>query len=475
MLRSCCLLLAALTLLSACSLHQPQRVALPAALPEHYLEQTAQQRATGAAPQRWWLSFHDPRLNRLMDELFAESLELEQAFARLEQSRALLRSADSGRYPTLNLEAQRGRSSQPQFIGELNGATWQVAAAAAFEIDLWGRLAARSDAARKDLAAGFEDLKTLYLSLSAQLADLYYLAVAQRARIELTEQSVVSFADTVALVESRYRQGLVPAIDVYQARQNLTAARAERHQSEADLALAEHAIAVLIGRYPDRDSAGALQILPTTMQAFPLGLPSELIAARPDLSATLRRVEAADAGIAAAIAERFPRINLIGNYGRSHQETSIGLIEGNFWNLLGQLSMPLIDAGRRKAEVVRSRAVLREAVARYQQQVLQAFREVEDALAENRQTELRIEQLAQTEVATAATLRLSLDRYLSGLTDYLPVLTAQRAHFDTRNRLLSARQQLISARIGLARALGGNWMNETIEQRLNIAKAKNHE
>lgn len=461
-------------LLAGCSLHQPQQVELATALPERYLEQ-AQEAEAAITPERWWLSFNDDRLNLLMDELFAESLQVEQAFARLEQSRSVLRSTSSGRYPALNLEAQAGRANQPQLSGDFTGDNWQVAGAAVFEIDLWSRLASRSDAAQKDLAAGVEDLKTLYLSLSSQLADLYYLAVAQRAQIALTDQTIASFEDSVELVEIRYREGLVPSIDVYQARQNLNSAKANRHVNEANLAVAEHAIAVLIGRYPDRDSAGELNILPATPVAFSAGLPSELIAARPDLRSALRRVEAADARVATAIADRFPRINLIGSYGRSSQEVTAGLIEGNFWSLLGQLAMPVIDAGKRRAEVDRNRAAVQEAVLVYQQQVLQAFREVEDALAKNRTTELRIEQLAQTEVSTGATLRLSQDRYLSGLTDFLPVLTAQRSHFDTQSRLLSARQQLISERISLARALGGNWMNETIDQRLNTVKAENHE
>jgi len=474
MLRLLLFLAFALSPLLGCSLHQPQKVELQTAIPDQYLEQGGTDKIA-VAPDRWWLSFDDPQLKLLMDELFAQSLELDQAFARLEQSRSILRTVDSARYPTLNIEAQGGRARQPQVIGDATSNNWQVTAAAGFELDLWGKLASRSDAAQKDLDVAVEDLKILYLSLSAQLADLYYLAVSQRAQIDLTDRTIASLEDSVALVESRYRQGLVPAVDVYQARQNLSAARANRHLSESSLAVAEHAIAVLIGRYPDRESAGELKIIPSTPAAFPAGLPSELISARPDLSSALRRVEAADARVAAAIADRFPRINLIGSYGHSSQEVTVGLIEGNFWNLLGQLTMPLIDGGRRRAEVDRSQAVLQEAVIAYQQRVLQAFREVEDALAKNRATELRIEQLTKTERSTEATLRLSRDRYLSGLTDFLPVLTAQRSHFDTQSRLLSARQQLLSERISLARALGGRWMNENIDQRLNSAKADHHE
>jgi outer membrane protein TolC len=124
-----------------------------------------------------------------------------------------------------------------------------------------------------------------------------------------------------------------------------------------------------------------------------------------------------------------------------------------------------VDGGRRRAEVERTRAVLQERVAAYRQSVLDAYREVEDALAANRTGEERVLRLAETEQATEAALRLSLQRYLYGVSDYLPVLTAQRNHFQTQSELLSARRQLIASRISLARALGGDWMNDMIEQR----------
>jgi len=467
-------LLIGVLLLTGCSMHQPQEVGLPAELPEQYLEQPSAVNKT-ASPERWWLSFNDPQLDLLMNELFAENLQLAQAFARLEQSRAVLGSVNSNRYPSLNLEGQAGRSRRPQLSGDFTGDNWQLAASAAFEVDLWNRLKSQRAAAEKDFAAVLEDLNTLYLGLSAQLADLYYQAVALRAQLELTDRTIRSSRETLALVERRYQKGLVQSIDVYQARQSLTGARAIRHLNEANLAVMEHAISVLLGRYPDRDSSGKLALIPSTPEAFPAGLPAELIAKRPDLQAALRRIEAADARIATAITERFPRINLIGSYGRSSQDVSAGLIEGNFWSFLGQLTMPVLDAGRRKAEVERSRAVLEQAVAAYQQQVLVAFREVEDALARNRTTELRIEQLVATESSTAATLRLATNRYRSGLTDYLPVLNAQRTHFEVQSRLLSARQQLLTERISLARALGGNWMPAEIANRLKFEKAENHE
>jgi outer membrane protein TolC len=132
--------------------------------------------------------------------------------------------------------------------------------------------------------------------------------------------------------------------------------------------------------------------------------------------------------------------------------------------------MPIIDGGRRRAEVDRQESVLREAVAGYQQKVLSAFQEVENALVNNFATGQRVERLAETAQATGATLRLTTARYLAGLTDYLPVLTAQRADFDVSSRLLASQRQLLADRISLARALGGDWMRVEMNARLEIEK-----
>lgn len=464
-------ILLTLLLITGCSLHSPTKVGLPVELPAEYLNKQPAAEA-GLQVEQWWLAFNDERLTLLMAELFQQNLEMTQALARLEQVEASFRITRSAQSPVLSGAASQSRSSQPGLNDDFIGDNQQLSLAAGYELDLWGKLAAQTKAAELELAASQLDVQTLYMGLSARLADLYFLATEQRAQLALTEQSIVSFADTAARVENRYNLGLVPAVDMYQAQQNLSAAQAARYLFEARLAEAEHAIAVLIGRYPDRSSGGSLEQLPVAPELFATGIPAELISQRPDLQAALQRVEAADSRVAAAIADRFPSISLSGGYGSLRQDVTAGLIKGEFWSLLGSLVMPVVDGGRRLAEVDRREAALREAVAAYQQKVLSAFRDIEDALINNYATGQRIERLAETAQATSATLRLSTERYLAGLVDYLPVLTAQRTDFDVSSRLLAARRQLLADRISLARALGGEWMRTEMNSRLERKKEK---
>jgi NodT family efflux transporter outer membrane factor (OMF) lipoprotein len=458
-------------LLAGCSLHKPTEVTLSVDPPPEYLENQAADES-GLSVEQWWQVFNDEQLNLLMSELFDQNLELTQAIARLEQVEAVFKITQSAQSPTLSGGANLGRSQQPGLVDDFIGNNQQLSLAAGYEVDLWGKLASQSQAAELELTASRQEVQTLYLGLSARLTDLYFLAVEQRAQLALTEQSIVSFADTVSRVENRYNLGLVPAVDMYQARVNLSGAKAARYLFEAALAEVEHAIAVLVGRYPERSPDDSLQKLPEPPGLFEAGIPADLISQRPDLVAALRRVEAADARVAAAIADRFPSISLSGGYGSLRQDVTAGLIKGEFWSLLGNLALPIVDGGRRRAEVERKEAALREAVAGYQQKVLSAFQEVEDALVNNVATQQRVDYLAETAMATQATLRLTTERYLAGITDYLPVLTAQRTFFDVNSRLLSAQRQLLADRISLARSLGGSWMHNKMNARLQIEKDK---
>ncbi len=449
-------LLAVGLLLGGCSLHSPRPVSLPE-LPGQF-RQVPTAAGTVPAEERWWLAFADPALDALIERGLAGNLDLAQALARLEQAEALLQGAEGARRPSLALEGQLRRERNVSFAGPFTGSSERLSLAAGYELDLWQKLRLRRDAARAEVAASALDLQALRLSLAAQLTDLHFLAAEQRGQLALADATSAAFADTLERVDRRYREGLVPALDVYQARQSLAVARARRPQVEATLAQAEHALAVLTGAPPSAAQAAGADRLPALGQQLPLLLPSQVLRQRPDVAAALQRLQAADARIGAAIAERFPAFNLAGAWGSAETALVSGDVSGVFWNLLLNLSAPLLDGGRRQAEVERSEALFRELLARYHKSVLTALQEVEDALARNRASAERLQLLAEREAAASATLRLALDRYLQGLTDYLPVLTSQGLQLDAEAQLLAARRQLLSDRISLHRALGGGWM-----------------
>lgn len=458
--------IAFLLVLVGCSVHRPVPVELPVPVPDRYLESTAAPGEPVAQP--WWHIFEDPALDRLMLQAFGANLELDQVLARWQQAEAAVRSVESARRPSLGLDGQAGRQRQMTFLGPVTADHYSLSVVAGFELDVWRKLASRSEAARREQAAAAADVEAICLSLSARLADLYYTAVEQRAQHALLENTIVSYLDILERVERRYRAGIAPALEVYQARQNLAAARARLPQVEARLAAAEHGVAVLLGRYPQGGLAGQLAVLPDPAKNYPLGVPSQLLNRRPDVKAALLRVKAADNRVAEAIAERFPAFNLAGGYGGGADTPRQVFASPNiFWNLLVNLTQPILDGGRRRAEVDRRQALFKELLASYQARVLEAFREVEDALAAERASREQVAQLQARRASTSAALRLATDRYTLGVSEYLQVLTAQVLHLETESGLLSARRQQVADRISLARALGGHWMLQQCRQSRN--------
>jgi len=449
-----------LLMIAGCNPHRSVPVTPPADAPSVFAGVQAD--AGSLARGRWWEAFADEELNRLINEALTHNYDLEQAFARMRQSEALLALANGGQLPALSAGGDVKTGHQPGPNGDIDGTSRSLSLAASFEIDLWGRLAARSRGAAADYSASQEEVKALMLGLSARVADGYYLVIEQRAQMQLADHNIEAYTKTVEMVERRYKGGLVPAVDLYQARLNLASSQASRQATASALQQAEHALSVLVGRYPGAEIAGTLATLPAPPEAFPAGLPSELLARRPDLQAAMLRVEASDARLAAAIAERFPSINLLGSYGYSRSTFSVPTLAGEFWNLAGGLTLPLFDGGRRRSEVARQDALLAESLARYRQTVLVAFQEVEDALVRDHNDSLRIASLVEAEAAASSSLRLATARYQSGLNEYLQVLTAQLFQAQVQSNLLAARRQLLADRISLARAIGGDWMQAAI-------------
>jgi NodT family efflux transporter outer membrane factor (OMF) lipoprotein len=392
-----------------------------------------------------------------MGRCFDRNLSLAQSLARLRQALAISRQRSADRMPSLNLEAGGGKSKQIGVAGDGIGTSYSVSLAARYEIDFWDRLESLSEAQRLETEATMQDRYALVLSLSAQVAENYYLMVEQRAKLSLIDKIIEARRENLNLVEARYNEGVVPAVDLYQAGQNLAYARSQRPGVEEILIKTAHALSVLVGEYPDQSIGGNIRQLPDMPEVFPLGLPSDLLKHRPDIRSSMLKLQAADQQTAAAVAARFPSVNLLASYGYAGSDFGTG-ISGTVWNLAGNLAMPLIDWQKRKSEVERNEAVFSERLAGYQQTMLTAFQEVEDALTANRSAMASIERIHAEVTEAEHTLRLSLDRYTDGLSDYLPVLTAQNNYFDSEIRLLSARRKLISARISLARAIGGKWM-----------------
>jgi NodT family efflux transporter outer membrane factor (OMF) lipoprotein len=435
------------SLLSGCSA-VPTRETPPVAAPERFSQSGGER----VVPERWWLDLADPSLDRLVEQALAHNFSLRAAWARLRQAEAVARREGAARLPTLDLKGNLTRSDGSDTQADTSR---QLGLYAGYEVDLWGRVKASADAAALDAQASQADLRTAALSLSATLADTWYQLVEQRSQIALISRQLDINRQLLELIEGRFRSGQASASDVYRQRQLQAQTEGEMAQAETRLKTLEHQLLILLGSAPGSRTLPGDEELPELLPLPATGLPSELLTRRPDLQAALLRLQASDARAAAAVANRYPRLDL--SAALITPGATGGVFDGWLGNLVAQLTAPLIDGGERRAEVARTEAVVRESLNDYAQTLLEALGEVEDALvAEAGQRRYLATIDAQLEaLKTVATQEGK--RYFQGDADYLSVLDAMRSRQSLERQQVSARRELISDRIALVTALAGGW------------------
>jgi NodT family efflux transporter outer membrane factor (OMF) lipoprotein len=451
---------------------RPHKVTLDPPPPIEVPGRFAGQGGDAAAPDAWWQAFGDPALDGLVTRALDGNFTLAAAWARLAQGEAFVIQARSPKLPEVSASASAGRSRTRFVIPEQDGIPeleiiddtnrFNASIGAGYEVDLWRRIDSGHHAAGRDTAALRDDVEAIAMTIVAQLTEAWLDVRFQRTRQKLLSEQLDVQQKSLELLETRFREGLGTALDVYQQRSLVAGTEAQVIQAQSAIVVLEGQIAVLLGVSFDDvvgDAGAAPDTLPEPPPVPAVGVPASLLERRPDVRAARRRVEAADYRVAVAVADRLPSLFLQGSISETG-EALADLVKSPLYSLLATATAPLFDHGRRKAEVARTRAVVEERLADYGQVMVEAMVEVEVALAQERhQHDLIAELVAQEELA-ANTVREARTRYREGQIDYLPVLDAQQAQQQIQLSVLAARRQLLSLRVSLYRALGGTWTQE---------------
>lgn len=421
----------------------------------------AETESDGVVLEGWCSDFQDPDLSHLIDLALAENFSLRAAWARVAQAEAMARQAGSALWPMLDaqLGASHSRSYAPPPLTPQEQSVFSASLPVAYEVDIWGRIAATAEAADFDAMATRTDYESMAITVAAQVAEAWFDVIHQRAKRELLETQIETNQTFLDLVYYRMGRGLASAPDVLLQQQQIEMLQAELVMIDALEATAAQRLAVLVGEVPQTIVGGERPDLPLLPEAPSVGVPVDLLQQRPDVRSAQFRLAAADYRLAAAIVDQLPSLRLSGTVGFQATDL-VDLLEEVFWSVAGSISAPLFDGFRRSSEVDRSEAVVDERLFQYAQTLLTAMMEVESSLVMERQQLAFIDRVElQMETAESA-LEIERERYRRGVTDFLRVLTSLQSVQRIERSLLDSHRQLLSNRVQLCRAVGGEWTRE---------------
>lgn len=470
-MRKFLLLVAACSVLAACNLAPAYRQPdLPVA--GHFDESEVPEGA-GAGGGRlateigWQVFFGDPQLKFLIAAALERNRDLAASVARIEQARALYRIQNAARLPQVNANAGATRTQAPlgSFDPEFADTDATVrfnqynvqAAVTSFELDFWGRVSNQSEAARRRYLATIEAQRAFRLSLISNVAATYYAIRAGEEGIELAERTVKSRQYALEIATLRLDAGVTSSVDYEQAAILVTQAQTQLAELRRSTGQLRNQLTILVGGPVEGPLPAARPIEdPGQFGELDAGLPSALLANRPDVRQAEQQLRAADADIGAARADFFPRISLTGSFGYVSSELSDLFVPAKqAWSFGGLVSLPVFDAGQRQAQLGQARARRDELVADYQRTVQTAFSEVSDALIGRQRYK---EQIVAQEQAVEAQRRLAEAaelRYENGISIYLEVVDARRNLFSDEQQLIQLRATALQNSVSLYIALGG--------------------
>ena len=397
----------------------------------------------------WWQSFDRSELSALVGQALTQNYDIAESIAVLNQAQSIAYQTGTFRLPQVDVG---GDSSVDWDGSERQRGDAEIGAALSWELDVWDRIGSAAKADRLEAQARFEDVETLKLSLSAEVANAYFGAAAAHQRLGLLEEQLKLDRDLLNLLQLRLDSGVGTSVDVLQQKARVADSETLVPLAQSDLAVFENRLDVLVGQMPDGKSRVASSETLSFADKMPsIGVPAALLMNRPDLRAARAELVAADADIAAAIADRLPQITLDGSFAFSDESTYTGPVS----MLMGTFVTPLLDWGRRKAEVKRNEALYEERLANYTQLFLEALEDVENALIRERKQREFLKKLSNQKSILQKTARASEERYTQGIDDYLPVINALQELRAVERSLITEQLNLINIRIDLFRAIGG--------------------
>lgn len=456
----------------------------------------------------WWATFHDPELTSLIRKAARSNLSLRQAESRIRSARWSRVISGSGQYPTVNLgggylgargsrnvtfplsafgapSGGGGGTKAAPASGQPTGGTgagsgsgaplsplgggglpgvetniYQAGFDAAWEIDLFGGIRRTVEAAEADFQAAVEDRRDVYVTLLAEVARNYVELRQFQNQIRIAQENLKSQRDSLALTEERSRAGVTTQLDVSRAQAQVASTAAGIPSLDAQMHQTIHRLSVLLGEQPSalQEELTRAGTIPGVPDVVPVGVPTDLLRRRPDIRRAERQLASATARVGMATADLYPKLTLIGTFGFDASKFArVADYSSRYWSIGPGISWPVFNAGRIRANIQTYNESQQQALTNYEQTVLQALADVEDALVGYSREQMRRQALNDAVTANRQAVDLATQQYREGVADFLTVLEAQRSLFGAQDALAQSDALIASDLVALYKAMGGGW------------------
>jgi multidrug efflux system outer membrane protein len=411
----------------------------------------------------WWELFNDPVLDTLIRISLMENRDVRIAASRIEEARANMRFNHASMWPYFGYEGNISSGNLNNVLtppGSTDHITnYYGAPVMSWEIDIWGKYRRLTESAREEMFALEYSHRGIMISLISEVANVYFQLLDYNNRLQISKSTLVSRQEYLNIMQERYNKGIVAEIDVNQAQIQEAIAAAAVPQYERFVANAENTLSILLGRNPGPIIRGSDLEEQTFPPDIPPGLPSTLVQRRPDVMEAEHFVASQNAMIGYAQALRFPSFNLTGLFGVASPELSTAALNAA-WSVSGSIFGPIFNFGKNKRRVEVERKRTEQAYLMYDQAVLNAFRETEDALIAVTTLEVELAAVIRQRDAAANAAILSKARYDEGITSYLEVLDSERTLFDASLNASATLQYRLNSYVSLYKAIGGGWISK---------------
>jgi NodT family efflux transporter outer membrane factor (OMF) lipoprotein len=442
-------------------IYTPPEVSIPERWNGELRKGVAEEPADPAILARWWTTFDDPELNRLMEQAVHGSLTLKEAQARVREARARRGIGKAGLFPTVDASGSITRRKGSQETGggivtDLYNAGFD----ASWELDFFGKVRRSVEAADADLQAREESLRDAMVSLLAEVASDYVQVRTYQERLAVAQENLRVQEETFGLIRFRSEAGLVDELDLQQARYNMESSRSQIPGLRSGLDAAQNSLAILLGKMPGsvHDELRDCEPIPAAPLSVAVGVPADALRHRPDVRRAERDLAAQTARVGVATADLYPRFSLLGSIGlESLSSGSLFSSGAKTYSVGPTVSWPIFDAGAIRCNIEVQSALQEQALIVYQSTVLGALREAQNALVAYSEERHRRDALLQSVKAAEQALSLAQHKYKAGLVGFLTVLDAQRSLFSFQDQLAASEGTVTTNVVRLYKALGGGW------------------